>query len=243
MNVPERIYDLPLVDDICYYISKKKLFDWMDNEANLDSIFNTAYNYDGYGLYSRIEPNQHSEEFKELVDIISKISPSTIMEIGTDLGGVIYVFGRHFDDANILSLDIRNSKRREFFELFGGDQMRILEGNSHNIEIKEQVESVLDGDKIDFLLIDGDHSYEGVKEDFHMYGPLVRDGGIIAFHDITERPDGAWFDNGVNDFWDEIKTTYNYEEIMFHSEADFKVENNSKQERIEEYAGIGVIYK
>jgi len=46
----------------------------------------------------------------------------------------------------------------------------------------------LNGEPLDFLFIDGDHTYEGVKRDFEMYSPLVRNGGIIAFHDIVKHP-------------------------------------------------------
>lgn len=34
--------------------------------------------------------------------------------------------------------------------------------------------------------------------DFEMYSPLVRSGGIIAFHDIIQ-------EKGVEKFWNEIK--------------------------------------
>ena len=34
---------------------------------------------------------------------------------------------------------------------------------------------------LDLLFIDGDHSYEGVRQDYKMYSKLVRDGGLIAF--------------------------------------------------------------
>jgi hypothetical protein len=37
--------------------------------------------------------------------------------------------------------------------------------------------------KIDFLYIDGDHSYEGVKTDFDLYSNLLTDNGIIVIHD------------------------------------------------------------
>ena len=40
--------------------------------------------------------------------------------------------------------------------------------------------------KIDFLFIDGDHSYKGVTTDFRLYSPLVKDYGNIAFHDIID---------------------------------------------------------
>ncbi len=39
------------------------------------------------------------------------------------------------------------------------------------------------GVKADFIFIDGDHSYEGVKADIQNYGPLVAMGGILAGHD------------------------------------------------------------
>lgn len=40
----------------------------------------------------------------------------------------------------------------------------------------------------DFLMIDADHSAAGTERDHHFYGPMVRSGGIIAFHDALRRP-------------------------------------------------------
>jgi hypothetical protein len=37
--------------------------------------------------------------------------------------------------------------------------------------------------KIDFLFIDGDHSYEGVKKDFELYSKLLSNNGVIILHD------------------------------------------------------------
>ncbi len=36
---------------------------------------------------------------------------------------------------------------------------------------------------IDFIFIDGDHSYEAVKKDFLDWSPIVNVGGYVAFHD------------------------------------------------------------
>jgi hypothetical protein len=38
---------------------------------------------------------------------------------------------------------------------------------------------------IDFLFIDGDHSYEGCKSDFDAWAPRVKEGGLILFHDVA----------------------------------------------------------
>jgi predicted O-methyltransferase YrrM len=37
---------------------------------------------------------------------------------------------------------------------------------------------------LDFVFIDGDHSEDGVRTDFRVVAPLVKLGGIIAFHDL-----------------------------------------------------------
>lgn len=36
---------------------------------------------------------------------------------------------------------------------------------------------------LDFIFVDGDHSFEGVLRDFRLYWPLIRTGGIFAGHD------------------------------------------------------------
>lgn len=49
---------------------------------------------------------------------------------------------------------------------------------------------------IDFLWIDGDHSYEGARHDFEAWKDLVAPGGVIAGHDYKTKP-------GVKRAWDE----------------------------------------
>jgi hypothetical protein len=39
-------------------------------------------------------------------------------------------------------------------------------------------------DKIDFIFIDGLHTANQIQKDFDNYAPLVKKGGVIAFHDI-----------------------------------------------------------
>jgi hypothetical protein len=44
-----------------------------------------------------------------------------------------------------------------------------------------------------------------VKQDFEMYLPLVRKGGLVAFHDIALHP--PELDCHVDEFWKELKQT------------------------------------
>jgi len=52
--------------------------------------------------------------------------------------------------------------------------------------IKDLSENVVDKipDNLDFVYIDGNHSYEYVKKDIELYFPKVRDGGIIGGDDF-----------------------------------------------------------
>lgn len=49
----------------------------------------------------------------------------------------------------------------------------------HNFFVKEDI-------KIDYLHIDADHSYEGVKLDFELYSNLLSPYGIISIHDTDK---------------------------------------------------------
>jgi len=42
------------------------------------------------------------------------------------------------------------------------------------------------GPPVDVVFIDGDHSPEGVREDWDVWHPHVREGGHVAFHDARE---------------------------------------------------------
>jgi hypothetical protein len=83
----------------------------------------------------------------------------------------------------------------------------------------------LRGRQIDFLFVDGDHTYQGVSQDFKLYNQFVQPGGIIAFHDIVEHSPETQCN--VNRFWQQIKTRFNHVEIVEDWKAGF--------------AGIGLI--
>lgn len=57
---------------------------------------------------------------------------------------------------------------------------------------------------LDFVFIDGDHTYEAVKIDFEMYFKKVRHGGLIFLHDSRMNRGGANFHFGSSKFADHI---------------------------------------
>ena len=93
----------------------------------------------------------------------------------------------------------------------------MIRSDSHQRLTLEGIREILDGDDLDFLFLDGDHTYEGVKQDFQMYSPLVKPKGLIAFHDIAPHPPETGCD--VFRFWQEIRET---QHVIDEYVADWK---------------------
>ncbi len=180
---------------------------------------------------------QVPREIKTLLSTIRSRNIHSMMEIGTRWGGTLFLFSWTMpSDAIIVSLDLPSEQslkrgydrlKTAYFSNFTkkGQQLTLLRGDSHSPASFGKTRSALEGKELDFLFIDGDHTYEGVKKDFEMYSPLVRKGGLIAFHDIVGHDPGV---SEVDRYWSEVKSGYRHREIV----------ENPKQN----WAGIGLIY-
>lgn len=192
-----------------------KLKHFHSQKRSVEDIVDNAIDFKTKGLY-RIDSVQKREEILALAQAVKSISPKTILEIGTCNGGTFFIWANLASEL-VITCDINKSKiREELYNSFPPPNSNCkvipLSGNSHDQEFIETVKSLLNGKQIDFLFIDGDHTKDGVKSDYEMYSPLVRSGGIIAFHDILEKQPVP--DNQVFYFWDEIKKSTNTEEFV-----------------------------
>ena len=58
---------------------------------------------------------------------------------------------------------------------------------------------------LDFVFIDGDHSYKGVTTDLELWVPKVRQGGLISGHDWGNAGTFQDVEHAVRDFFGDIK--------------------------------------
>ena len=190
---------------------------------NRGCALNDVVNFTFNGLVGLIKPSQVYSEILQFLKLVDRIKPKTILEIGTANGGTLFLFSRvASEDAIIISIDLPGGKfgggypkwKGILYRAFAlpGQRIHLLRADSHKPETLEQVEAVLHGRKVDFLFIDGDHAYEGVKKDFEFYSPLVQKGGIIALHDICLGPEENV--GGVPEFWREVRGNYSSKEIV-----------------------------
>ena len=170
-----------------------------------------------------IYPGQIRSEYARLAALVQERKPQVAVEIGTANGGTLVAWCALAQPrAVVVSIDLpggihgggyaywRSFIYRRFAQ--PGQALHLLRADSHLAGTLEQLRSILPSQGIDFLFIDGDHTYEGVKKDFEMYSPLVRPGGLVALHDICLHP--PKMDCHVDKFWHELQQKYKTAEII-----------------------------
>lgn len=145
-----------------------------------------------------------------------------ILEIGTKFGGTFYLWNKlneltngmnvsvDFSDGGLhggISEEEMDKRDLWFSERF--DNCHFIRGDSHELATHFKVRDLICPNKswretIDFLFIDGDHSYKGVAQDFKDYSPFVKKGGIICFHDIVISDQHHERNVYVGEFWKEL---------------------------------------
>ena len=174
-----------------------------------------------FAFSQTIAPIQIRSELMELGRVIAAAKPVRALEIGTARGGTLFVLCRlAASDATVISLDLRHGAfgggysplRMPLYRRFAspGQSLHLIRADSHDMDTLERVRKILGPEPLDYLFIDADHTYEGVKRDFEMYSPLVRKGGTVVFHDIVQDESGC----EVPRFWSEIKDQYLSREII-----------------------------
>lgn len=161
-------------------------------------------------------PHQIRHEILSFIDLARSIEPRAVMEIGTAEGGTNFLLGAALPSATLkigVDLFVRNTRLLKAYSRPGCEQL-FVHGSSHAPPVIKHVRALLGDRPLDVLFIDGDHSYEGAKADFEGYLPLVRSGGLIAFHDIVPdhkarygRDTGRWAGD-VPRLWKEIRAQY-----------------------------------
>jgi len=176
-----------------------------------------------YKEYSMI---QNPIEIQKFSEFFVSLNCKNILEIGTFLGGTFYTMCKLSNlDGKKISIDCpdviapgsevvkqKHNQIDEYLIKFAKDVV-IIRDNSKSEECLKKLEKSLQGELLDFIFIDGDHTYDGVKSDFLNYKKYLKDGGYIAFHDIDYHSSTISIGCEVYKFWNEIKEEYDFIEF------------------------------
>lgn len=213
------LLQFPVIHSASLKTSLDRLTTAKTGEETASDAFETPYRYDGAGLYSRLAPMQTRSEWAQLFEFVRDEQPRTVVEIGTAYGGTIYPWSRpSTSPETVVSVDMGYLGRdTRFYEAFAADSptdATFFDRNSQSEATRDAVVDELDGDAVEFLFVDGDHSYDGVRRDWELYSELVAPGGLVAFHDISESNPMC----GVGDLWADLKEQF--ETWEFVDDAD-----------------------
>ncbi len=148
-------------------------------------------------LCGQIAEQRDGEIFLLWDNFLSKIKHNWFIEIGVKFGGTSKLWEIcGFKNGIGVDIDISNFRAKL------GNNYNLIEGNSRDVSTISRVKDILCDEKVDFLFIDGAHDYDSCLMDFYNYKEFVREGGVIAFHDIV--PENM----GVKDVFREVKDNY-----------------------------------
>ena len=164
---------------------------------------------------------QTESEFKEMLEVYRALpNKRNVMEIGSMMGDTLRGWSSVGGPGlNMVSVDWMvppDDHRHEACKKAHaswpamvaehGNKITVFNANSTLPETIANVRSVVPF--LDFLFIDGGHDYNTVSADYHNYAPLVRPGGLIAFHDTSGSPP---FHPEVRRLWEEVRGTTGFE--------------------------------
>jgi predicted O-methyltransferase YrrM len=206
----------------------------ISSKDNVEELVNLTFS----ACRGLVRPLQIQSEILRLAELLKQSNPQCIVEIGTHNGGTLFMWTRIASaDSHIISIDLPVGQfgggyapwRILFYKSFAleNKKLYLIRADSHDEGTLRKTRQLLREREIDFLFIDGDHTYEGVKKDFEMYSPLVAENGIIAFHDIVD--EGPESECEVSKYWSQLKPKYDH--------VEFKADGNQR------WGGIGVLFK
>lgn len=152
---------------------------------------------------------QDRSEIQEFVSLLlSRGRLGSVLEIGLGYYGSTHVLWRLlFDKVTTIEKSHERVRTfgtnlRTFHQRWVLDDHRsaFLIGMSFDPATIQKAYQHLAGG-VDLLFIDGDHQYASVLTEWLLYSPLVKPGGLIAFHDIGLTIEGHY---GVPEFLEKL---------------------------------------
>jgi cephalosporin hydroxylase len=165
---------------------------------------------------------QIEQEITGFLELAKSANPTTVVEIGMNTAGNSFFLSQALPNVEMfvgLDMVLQNWNRLLRFAR-PGQKLDAFVGSSYDPQTVERVGQHLNGRPVDVLFIDGDHRYQGVRDDFLAYRKFVRPGGIIAFHDICTSDDlsqaaseTVWAGD-VPQLWQRLRGAYTHHDFI-----------------------------
>lgn len=150
----------------------------------------------GYTQRANVKPAQAREDLMAVWPLVRDLRPQRVLEVGVKRGGWCYTMAPTFaEGAHIVMLDIEpKGVIHKAISMLRAEAYTVdlVIGDSGDAQTVERVrQSMCGGGPIDLVHLDGDHTTEATLRDWGGYAPMVRDGGIVLFHDAYSLCEGV----------------------------------------------------
>lgn len=151
---------------------------------------------------------QQTDELAALWHLVAAGPHDRVLEVGSLFGGTLWAWS-HLPTVEVLvAVDLPSSwetvaagvrEARRHWRSWFAHRVELVDLEADSTH-PSTIANVARHAPYDFAFIDGDHGYDGVRADWLNYSPLVRPGGIVAFHDTWPNYDRhepgvvAWVD-------------------------------------------------
>jgi len=141
-----------------------------------------------YGIESQMSLNERFQLYYVLRQLLPQSSsPLRFVEIGSYAGSSLFLecqtFKRIVPQFQGFAIDPGGHPQLQTVLQHFKNEVTHLQMLSHQAAPQLQSLFAQDGQQPVFIFVDGDHSYEGVRQDILNYFPLLAPGGIMVFHD------------------------------------------------------------
>ncbi len=119
---------------------------------------------------------------------------ASIIAAKLEEGGTLYCVDPYTDIEICFDIAKRQLKRKNVFQ-----KVKFLRGYSNDQNIISQIPKDLD-----FILIDGDHSYEGLENDWKIVSSNLVSNGVVCLHDTTIPKEEPYRDFGSVKYFNDI---------------------------------------
>lgn len=131
-----------------------------------------------------------------MLDMFNELGFKVGVEVGTDHGEYAKVILDRMPNVKLYTIDPflaytegQDVKTQEDVDKIYEQAKELLKGYPNCTMVREKsLDAVkrFSPETIDFVFIDGDHTYEEVKKDLNAWAKIVKKGGIVAGHDYRE---------------------------------------------------------
>jgi len=179
-------------------------------------IMNTEFiSFHSLDMPRYMAPSGWAEHVPFAFDLVSKLKPKLIVELGVFQGMSYFSFCQAVQTNNLSSAcygvdSWYGDEHASFYTEEVFEKVNTYNNANYSefstllrCDFEEALKHFKDK-TIDLLHIDGLHTYEAVKNDFETWLPKMSDSSIVLFHDTAEKERGF----GVYRLWEELSALY-----------------------------------